>query len=215
MTITRTAPSHGRCEEQGGQSCEVTVTITASETAVRRSALPRRLRLRWPDQPCAELGELSDQVADAQSTLTFTATATDPDIPAQTLSFSLDEASLALGMAIGATNGVFTWSPTAEQAGAGQSYTVSITVTDDGAQPPALSDTKSFTIGVVDSRGEHASEGYLQGRTARIDCTFAHPAGKSLIALLWRPILPAGWACTAWPAKRRQRLTLVTARSFS
>ncbi|HRT30001.1 MAG TPA: YDG domain-containing protein, partial [Kiritimatiellia bacterium] len=195
MTITADgAFSWTPSEEQGGQSYEVTVTITASETGSQAFSASETFTIEVAEiNRAPKLGELSDQVADAQSTLTFTATATDPDIPAQTLSFSLDEASLALGMAIGATNGVFTWSPTAEQAGAGQSYTVSITVTDDGAQPPALSDTKSFTIGVVDSRGEHASEGYLQGRTARIDCTFAHPAGKSLIALLWRPILPAGW----------------------
>jgi hypothetical protein len=196
MTITADgAFSWTPSEEQGGQSYEVTVTITASETGNQAFSASETFTIEVAEiNRAPTLGELSDQVADAQSTLTFTATATDPDIPAQTLSFSLDEASLALGMAIDATTGVFTWSPTAEQAGAGQSYTVSITVTDDGAQPPALSDTKSFTIGVVDSRGEHASEGYLQGRTARIDCTFAHPAGKSLIALLWRPILPAGWS---------------------
>jgi hypothetical protein len=196
MTITADgAFSWEPSEEQGGQSYEVTVTITAPETDSQAFSASETFTIEVAEVNRAPtLGELSDQVADAQSTLTFTATATDPDIPAQTLSFSLDEASLALGMAIGATNGVFTWAPTAEQAGAGQSYTVSITVTDDGAQPPALSDTKSFTIGVVDSRGEHASEGYLQGRTARIDCTFAHPAGKSLIALLWRPILPSGWS---------------------
>jgi hypothetical protein len=47
--------------------------------------------------------------------LTFTATATDPDIPANTLSFSLDEGAPA-GAAIHSTTGVFTWTPTSAQA---------------------------------------------------------------------------------------------------
>jgi len=186
-------------ETQGGQSYPVTLTVTAAETGNQAFSASETFTIVVAEVNRAPvLGALSDQVADAQSTLTFTATATDPDLPGQTLRYSLDEASLALGMAIDAATGVFTWSPTAEQAGAGQSYTVAVTVTDDGALPAplpaALSDTKSFTVGVVDSRGEHATEGYLQGRTARIDCTFTHPAEKTLLSLLWRPILPAGWS---------------------
>ncbi len=192
MTITADgAFSWTPDETQGGQSYEVTVTITAPETGSQAFNASKTFTIDVAEVNRAPvLDALSDQVADAQSTLTFIVTATDPDIPAQTLSFSLDEASLALGMAIDATTGVFSWSPTVEQAGVGQSYTVSITVADDGA----LSDTKSFTIAVVDSRGEHTTEGGLPGSAVRIDCTFAHPADKTLISLLWRPILPAGWS---------------------
>ena len=181
-------------ETQGGQSYGVKVTVTALEAERQAFSASETFTIAVAEvnrQPV--LGALSDQVADAQSMLTFTATAEDSDLPAQKLRFTLDEASLALGMTINATNGVFTWSPTAEQAGAGQAYTVAVTVTDDGALPAPLSDTKSFTIAVADSRGEHTTAGYLQGRTARIDCTFAHPDAKALIALLWRPILPSGW----------------------
>src|SRR5262249_25936740 len=48
------------------------------------------------------------------SLLTFTAAATDADIPVQTLSFSLVGAPS--GAAINATTGVFTWTPTPAQA---------------------------------------------------------------------------------------------------
>ena len=44
---------------------------------------------------------------------TFTATATDPDVPANTLAFSLIDAPS--GAAIGRTSGVFTWTPSEEQ----------------------------------------------------------------------------------------------------
>ena len=44
--------------------------------------------------------------------LTFTATATDADLPANTLTFSLDAGAPAGGMTIDASTGVFTWTPT-------------------------------------------------------------------------------------------------------
>ncbi|MDD2599353.1 MAG: Ig-like domain-containing protein [Kiritimatiellae bacterium] len=138
------------------------------------------------------LAALSDQLADEHSTLTFVASASDPDLPTQILTFTLDQASLDVGMVIDPLTGVFSWSPTAGQAAAGP-YTVSVTVTDDGLNSAALSDTKSFSIGVVDSRATHESFGYLAGRTAEIHCTFEHPADKNLLSLLWRPLLPAGW----------------------
>jgi len=196
MTITSGgAFSWMPTEEQGGQTYSVTVTVTDSGAEPHWLTASETFTITVAEVNRAPtLGALSDQLADAASTLTFTATATDPDVPAQTLTFSLDVASQELGMAIDPASGVFTWSPTVEQAGvAGQSYTVQVTVTDNGSNLANLSDTKSFTIAVADSRGTHATAGYLQGRTAKIECTFEHPANKALLSLLWRPILPAGW----------------------
>ncbi len=58
------------------------------------------------------LDPIGNQSVDELATLTFTATATDSDIPADTLTFSLDAASLAAGMTIDANTGDFTWTPT-------------------------------------------------------------------------------------------------------
>ena len=60
--------------------------------------------------------------------LTFTATATDPDLPANLLSFSLLGAPA--GAVINTATGVFTWTPT-ETHGPG-TFTFTIRVTDSG-----------------------------------------------------------------------------------
>ncbi len=66
--------------------------------------------------------------------------------PADTLSFSLDAASIALGMTINATTGAFSWTPTEGQGGLTPSVTV--TVTDDGTG--SLVDSEIITITVND-----------------------------------------------------------------
>ena len=68
------------------------------------------------------------------------ATASDPDVPADTLSFSLG--GEPVGAVIDPVTGVFTWTPT-EAQGPG-SYDITIRVTDDG--------TPSQIDGVEDSR---------------------------------------------------------------
>jgi hypothetical protein len=90
-----------------------------------------------------ELGPLfGDHEVDEGSTLTFTATATDPDLPANSLTFSLDGAPF--GPTIDPATGVFSWTPT-EDDGPGI-YTFRVLVTDDGA--PALSDEWTITVTV-------------------------------------------------------------------
>jgi hypothetical protein len=70
--------------------------------------------------------------------------ATDPDLPGQTLSYSLT-GIVPSGASIGLSDGVFHWTPTTNQGPA--SYTINVRVTDNGS--PALSDTKSFSIAVL------------------------------------------------------------------
>ena len=81
------------------------------------------------------------QSVDEQATLTFSALANDPDVPANGLTFTLDVAALALGMSI-TSGGDFFWAPTEAQGGS--SYNATITVTDDGS--PSLSDAETITI---------------------------------------------------------------------
>ena len=75
---------------------------------------------------------------------TFTATATDPDVPANTLAFSLIDAPS--GAAIGGTSGVFTWTPSEEQGGTGSDFTFKVRVTDNG--DPVLYDEKTIVVTV-------------------------------------------------------------------
>lgn len=76
-------------------------------------------------------------------TLTFTATATDPDVPANTLRFRLDSAAPA-GASIDPVSGDFTWTPT-EAQGPG-AYSVTVEVSDNGS--PSLVDIETITITV-------------------------------------------------------------------
>ncbi|HQA29762.1 MAG TPA: Ig-like domain-containing protein, partial [Brevefilum fermentans] len=77
------------------------------------------------------LEPIGDQEIDELETLTFTATATDSDIPVQTLIFSLEDGTageVPTGASIDPDFGVFTWTPTEEQ-GPGE-YTFDVCVSD-------------------------------------------------------------------------------------
>jgi len=87
------------------------------------------------------IGFISDKIVSQGSTLSFFATATDGDIPAQALTFSLDPGFPARA-SINPTNGLFTWTPSAAQASSTNFITVR--VTDNGS--PELSDVKTFSI---------------------------------------------------------------------
>jgi N-acetyl-anhydromuramyl-L-alanine amidase AmpD len=80
-------------------------------------------------------------IVDTGSTITFTATATDADLPAQNLTFSLGTNAPA-GADIDPLTGLFSWIPSAAQGPSTNAITV--TVTDDG--PGALTDSKTVTI---------------------------------------------------------------------
>ncbi len=108
------------------------------------------------------LASIGNKSVDELTELTFTATATDADLSANNLMFSLDAASIAAGMSIDAGSGDFTWTPT-EAQGPGV-FSVTVTVTDDGS--PNLSDSETFdiTVGevnvapVLDSIGNQSVE---------------------------------------------------------
>ena len=105
----------------GALSDAETVTITVAEVNV-----------------APVLGAIGDRSVDEQATLSFTVTATDQDLPAQTLSFSLVGAPAGASMTSG---GVFTWTPT-EAQGPG-SYPFDVVVSDG-----ALTDSETITVTV-------------------------------------------------------------------
>jgi PKD domain-containing protein/putative Ig domain-containing protein len=90
------------------------------------------------------LGTIGNKAVNEGSLLSFTATATDPDVPAQTLTFSLGAGAPA-GAAITA-GGAFTWTPT-EAQGPGV-YPVTVIVTDDGVG--SLSDSETIQVTVLE-----------------------------------------------------------------
>ncbi|HEY1172625.1 MAG TPA: putative Ig domain-containing protein, partial [Verrucomicrobiae bacterium] len=92
------------------------------------------------------LAPIADRTVIEGFTLTITNSASDSDLPANALVYSLGTNAPA-GMSINATNGIITWTPT-EVQGPGTNL-VSVIVTDDGV--PSLSATQSFTVVVLET----------------------------------------------------------------
>lgn len=117
-----------RVTDAGGLFAERSFTVTVAET-----------------NTAPVLGAIGDKFGTETVLLTFTASATDSDVPAQTLTYSL-EGSPPAGAMIDSSSGVFTWTPTSEQAG---EYMVTVRVTDNGAGN--LYDEETITITILDS----------------------------------------------------------------
>src|SRR5439155_7614640 len=79
------------------------------------------------------------------STLTVTNSASDSDLAANTLTFSL--VSAPAGVNLNPSSGVLSWTPS--QAQGPSTNLITVRVTDSGAPP--LSDTKSFTVVVTEA----------------------------------------------------------------
>jgi hypothetical protein len=96
-----------------------------------------------------ELFPIADQLARVGRLLSVTNTATDPDIPANVLRFSLEPGAPA-GTVIDPVSGVFSWRP--PSSAAGKAHTVGIVVSDGGE--PSLTATQRFNITVRDPSGD-------------------------------------------------------------
>ncbi len=91
------------------------------------------------------LTAIGSQSVEEGSPLTFTASATDPDLPADRLSFSLDS-DAPTGATINPTTGEFNWTPGETEGPAVHSVTVR--VTDNGT--PSLDHFETITITVAE-----------------------------------------------------------------
>ena len=89
------------------------------------------------------LASIANRSVHAGYLVTFTNSATDADLPAQSLSYSID-APVPAGAVVGASSGVFIWTPGTNQIA---NHSITIRVTDNGA--PGLSDAKTFTVAVL------------------------------------------------------------------
>jgi hypothetical protein len=95
-----------------------------------------------PNAP-PDLGFIPDKTVDEGSVLSFTCAASDTNVPAQTLTYSLDPGAPA-GVTVNPASGLFRWVPTEDQ-GPGF-YAVTVRVTDSGT--PRLSATATFHVTV-------------------------------------------------------------------
>jgi hypothetical protein len=89
---------------------------------------------------------------------TFDANATDSDVPAQTLTFSL--LSAPTGVAIDPASGVFTWTPSEEQGPGDYPFTVRVS---DGTTNTDQSVTLTVTVGSLDVDGNGAADALTDG----------------------------------------------------
>ena len=129
-------------ESQGGSSYNVTVRVTDNGSPALNDFETISITVNEVNV-APVLAAIGNKTVSEGSLLTFTATATDADLPANTKTFSLD-AGAPTGASINATTGVFTWTPT-ESQGAG-TYNVTVRVTDNGS--PALNDFETISITV-------------------------------------------------------------------
>ena len=86
------------------------------------------------------LAAITNRTVIAGTTINFTNSASDTNVPAQTLTFSL-QGGLA-GSSLNSSNGIFNWRPTIAQSPS--TNPMSVIVTDNGS--PTMSATQSFTV---------------------------------------------------------------------
>jgi Immunoglobulin domain/Bacterial Ig domain/Fibronectin type III domain/Immunoglobulin I-set domain len=129
-------------EDQGPGVYEITVIATDNGNPVLTDSKTFTITVVEVNQPPVLMG-VPNRTVHAGSLVSFSASASDNDLPANTLTFSLDTGAPD-GATINATNGFFHWIPDDAQLGTNQ---ITIRVTDDGI--PSLSDAKPFSVIVV------------------------------------------------------------------
>ena len=127
-------------EAQGPGTYSFSVRVTDTGTPVASADAPVTVTVNEVNV-APVVATISNKTVVTQSLLTFTVTATDADLPANTLTYGLTNPPA--GASIDPTTGVFSWTPTTAQVG---TYTVTATATDNGT--PVLAGSKSFTITV-------------------------------------------------------------------
>ena len=118
-----------------------------------------------PPNTAPVLAAISNRTIIAGATLAFTNTATDADLPAQTLSYSL--LNQPAGAGVNAGSGVFTWRPLVSQSGS--SNFMKVVVTDSGS--PNLSATQAFAALVTAPAAPQVSAPALSGGVFNLTIT--------------------------------------------
>jgi hypothetical protein len=117
-----------------------TVTIIVTDNGTPALSATNSFQLSATEVNAAPaIQPVADRTVDEGNLVAFNVAASDTDLPAQTLSFALQNAPA--GATISGA-GAFTWTP-AEAQGPG-SYRISVVVTDNGS--PVAAETNTFTI---------------------------------------------------------------------
>ncbi|HMJ66299.1 MAG TPA: putative Ig domain-containing protein, partial [Candidatus Binatia bacterium] len=127
-------------ETQGPGTYSITVRVTDNGTPAQSDSETITVTVSEVNAAPA-LASIANQTIAEGATLAFTASASDPDIPAQTLTYNLGPGAPA-GAAIDPATGGFTWTPTEAQGPS--TNTITVRITDSGL--PALFDVKTFTV---------------------------------------------------------------------
>jgi hypothetical protein len=129
-------------EAQGPGAYPITVRVTDNGSPVLSDFETITVTVSEFNIPPA-LAFISDKNATEGVQLSFNASGSDVDLPAQTLTYSIDPGAPA-GVTINSASGLFTWTPT-EAQGPG-SYPVTVRVTDNGTPNYSTSETFSITV---------------------------------------------------------------------
>jgi hypothetical protein len=151
-------------EADGPGTHPVTIRVTDSGSATAETSFT--ITVTEGNSPPV-LSSISNRSVAEGTLVTVTASATDADLPAQTLAYSLVTAPM--GATIGATTGVFNWTP-GEADGPG-THPVTIRVTDSGGATAgtsvAIAGTEGNSPPVLSSIGNQSvAEGSLVTVTA-------------------------------------------------
>jgi hypothetical protein len=144
------------------------------------------------------LAAISDRTIGAGQTLSLTNVATDSDLPAQTLTYSL--LSAPANANINSSNGVVTWRPWVTQASTTNPFTVR--VADNGT--PSLGATQSFIVTVsplaqpevstvsaaggqlvLQFNGDHGPDYQIQSSTNLVDWAALLTTNSPLLPFVW------------------------------
>ena len=130
-------------EAQGPGSYTFSVVVTDNGSSALSDSETITVTVSEVNQ-APTLDPIGDQVFVVGPTFTFTATASDPDLPANTLTFSLTDQPV--GATINPVTGEFTWTPTLLDQLPGV-YTFTVWVSDGGS--PSLTDSETITVLVL------------------------------------------------------------------
>jgi hypothetical protein len=170
-------------EAQGPGEYQITVLVTDNGSPPLVDSESFTVTVREVNQ-APDLAPIEDRSIERGETVSFTATATDPDLPANTLTYTLDD-SAPQGATIDPVTGEFTWTPTASQAAG--AYTITVLVIDDGS--PSLADSETFTVNLVETNlspdlAPIENRTVEEGQTLSFIATATDPNGDELTFIL-------------------------------
>jgi hypothetical protein len=127
-------------EDQGPGSYTLTVRVTDEGIAPLTSTGTLVIKVREINRPPV-LAAIENKTIPEGTQLTINCSVSDPDLPPQIVTFTLDP-SAPSGAVIDPATGVFSWTPTEAQGP--ETNTITVRVTDNGS--PALGDGRNFTV---------------------------------------------------------------------